>query len=132
MRPSPDDREQLFPASAQFVLPAKEWITTVEEWEVVASTQSDIKARERIVMFLLCAYGGLLVATVIILFLQGFQAWGFKLESGVLHWLGVATIGEVAGLLMITIKSLFRTQATKSSKKASKKKKVEPGEPANH
>lgn len=74
---------------------------TAKEW--VRATQ------DRIVTFLLVAYGSLLAATMIIFFLQGFKLWGFNLDTSILKWLGGATIGEVAGLLAIAIRRLFKS-----------------------
>jgi hypothetical protein len=121
---SDKDRDQSAANDGRIVLPVKEWISSVEEWRLVALTQadidrlnSDLSSRKTVVVFLLSAYGTLLGSTVIILFLQGFRLGGFKLESSTLSWLGAATIGEIAGLLTITIKALFPSkQAPPSSK----------------
>jgi hypothetical protein len=59
------------------------------------------------VRFLFWAYGGLLAATIGIILLQGFRAWGFALDLGFLRWLGAATVGEVAGLAALVYGSLF-------------------------
>jgi hypothetical protein len=69
---------------------------------------SIISIRERAASFLFKAYGGLLAATMAVIFLQGFQVWGFKLDSQFLHWLGAATIGEVGGLAALVYGFLFR------------------------
>jgi hypothetical protein len=119
---TPDQLHQA--AQSEVVLREKEWITNVEEWQTVANTQSNIEARERIVKFLLRSYGGLLAATVLIYLLQGFQLWKFSLASSTLNWLGAATIGEIAGLLTITIRYLFPPQTPdkfKGKKPASSK-----------
>jgi hypothetical protein len=76
--------------------PVKDWVT-----EVTLAQQN------KIINFLLVAYGGLLLATMAIFFFQGFKAWGFNLDSSLLKWLGGATIGEVAGLLTITLNAVF-------------------------
>lgn len=78
------------------VRPVKDWVTEVR-----------VEQQNRIINFLLAAYGGLLLATITIFFLQGFKAWGFALDTSLLKWLGGATIGEVAGLLTITFKTVF-------------------------
>jgi hypothetical protein len=74
----------------------------------VASKEWVREAQNRIVGFLLAAYGTLLAATMVIFFLQGFRLWGFFLEPSILKWLGGATIGEVVGLLTITIRYYFK------------------------
>jgi hypothetical protein len=75
----------------------------------LASKEWVREARNRIVGFLLAAYGCLLVATMAIFFFQGFRLWGFSLDLSILKWLGGATIGEIAGLLTITINYYFKT-----------------------
>ena len=76
--------------------PVKDWVT-----EVTLGQQN------RIINFLLGAYGFLLVATIAIFILQGFRLWGFSLELSLLKWLGGATIGEIAGLLTLTLNAVF-------------------------
>ena len=81
---------------------------TPKEYIEHEEAMSNTALRERAAAFLFKAYAGLLTATVLIIFLQGFQLWGFKLEAGFLHWLGAATIGEVAGLAALVYGALFR------------------------
>jgi hypothetical protein len=76
--------------------PPKDWVT-----EVTLAQQN------KFINFLLAAYGFLLMATLAIFFLQGFRAWGFSLDASLLKWLGGATIGEIAGLLTLTLKAVF-------------------------
>jgi hypothetical protein len=64
--------------------------------------------QQQIITFLLWAYGFLLVATTIMFFLQGFHVAGFNLDAALLKWLGGATIGEISGLLVLTIRASFR------------------------
>jgi hypothetical protein len=61
-----------------------------------------------IVSFLLRAYGSLLAATVAIILLQGFHLFGFDLDARFLNWLGGATVGQIVGLLALTIRLLFK------------------------
>jgi hypothetical protein len=63
--------------------------------------------QQQIVTFLLWAYGFLLLATVVVIFLQGFHFRGFDLDASLLRWLGGATIGEVGGLLIFTLRASF-------------------------
>ena len=64
--------------------------------------------QQQIITFLLWAYGFLLVATMTIFFLQGFRIANFQLDPALLKWLGGATIGEIGGLLVLTIRASFR------------------------
>lgn len=66
---------------------------------------SDIARKDQIVQFLLRAYGGTLMATFGLFYLQGFGL--VHLPQPTLHWLGAATIGELTGLLALTIRSVF-------------------------
>jgi hypothetical protein len=81
---------------------------TPKEYIEHEEAMSNIALRERAASFLFKAYTGLLTATILIIFLQGFQLWGFKLDVGFLNWLGAATIGEIAGLAALVYGSLFK------------------------
>jgi hypothetical protein len=82
--------------------------TPVKEWVLEVTTANDLDMKSRIVTFLLWAFGGSLAATIVIYGLQGFShVTGFSLDKEFLRWLGAGTIGEIAGLLTITIKYLF-------------------------
>lgn len=78
-------------------LKAKEWF---------ASIRFDLQ--RQVVVFLMWAYGFLLLTTMAILLLQGFHAWGFSLDRDLLKWLGGATVGEIGGLLFLTFRATFR------------------------
>jgi hypothetical protein len=80
----------------------------VKNWVTEITTTHTISQQGKIINFLLCAYGGLLLATMVIFFLQGFKAFGFNLEGALLKWLGGATIGEIAGLLTLTFGAVFK------------------------
>lgn len=54
--------------------------------------------------FLLWAYGLLLASTLGIVLLQGFRVAGFDLRPDLVKWLGVASVGEVAGLLVLAFR----------------------------
>lgn len=69
--------------------------------------QAALKLRARVCRFLFKAFSGSLAATFGIILLQGFGLWGFHLEAGFLNWLGAATVGEMAGLFAIVVKSTF-------------------------
>lgn len=88
---------------------AKKILTTVEvkNWIATETTAANLKHRDRVISFLLRAYGGLLTCTMLIFFLQGFKLWGFSLDYSLMRWLGGATIGEIAGLLTLAIGSVF-------------------------
>ena len=79
---------------------------SVKNWVTAVRTEQQVK----IINFLLWAYGSLLIATMLIFFLQGFKLWGFFLDISLLKWLGGATIGEVAGLLSLTLHAVFRSK----------------------
>ena len=79
-----------------------------EDYIKRAITLSKISLQEEVVKFLNRAYGGLLIATMGIFFLQGFHLWGFDLPTELLKWLGGATIGEIVGLAALVYGQLFR------------------------
>lgn len=70
--------------------------------------ESMIYMREKTLTFLFMAFGFLIFTTMSIIFFQGFNLWGFKLDIKLLNWLGAATIGELGGLLLIVYRFLFR------------------------
>jgi len=78
----------------------------VEEFIKRERALSDIGIRERVVRFLLYAYGFSLIATFCLLYLQGFGV--VSLSANLMHWLGGAIIGELAGLFALVIKSVFK------------------------
>jgi hypothetical protein len=82
--------------------------TTAKEWVEQITTVNQINLQQKIIGFLLKAYGGLLAATMLIFFLQGFKVAGFTLDAALLKWLGGATIGEIAGLLTLTFSAVFK------------------------
>jgi hypothetical protein len=79
------------------MLEPKEWVTSVH-----------LGLQQQIITFLLCAYGLLLVATMTMLFFEGFKFKGFHLEPSLLKWLGAATVGEIGGLLVLAFRASFR------------------------
>jgi hypothetical protein len=78
----------------------------VKNWVTAVTTQQQVK----VINFLLWAYGGLLAATMLVFFLQGFRLWGFSLDVALLRWLGGATVGEIAGLLVLSLRAIFRSR----------------------
>jgi hypothetical protein len=100
MAPSPGD-----PSSRRL---RRRNVADVKVWVAEITTTHTINQQEKIIDFLLWAYGGLLLASIVILGLQGFKAWGFNLDATLLKWLGGATIGEIAGLLALTFGAVFR------------------------
>ena len=82
---------------------------TVSTKEYIEQTTalSNISMREKALMFLIYAYSFLLVSTIIIIFCQGFKLFGFSLDLDFLKWLGAATVGEVAGMILMIFGALF-------------------------
>src|ERR1700751_2412934 len=104
-------------------LTPKSWATRVEaeSWRL----------RNIILVFLLCAFGFLLLSTMGIFFFQGFRLDGFYLPTNVLLWLGGATIGEVAGLLILCIRAVFIDPGSrKTGRRATRNSDWDMGRPA--
>jgi hypothetical protein len=80
----------------------------VKNWVTKVVTEHKIALQRLIIRFLLGAYGFLLVVTMGIFVLQGFKLWGFQLDSGLMKWLGGATVGEISGLLTLTFGAVFK------------------------
>jgi hypothetical protein len=90
----------------------------------VADRAQAIRHRDWALAFVFINYTLLLVATMVIIFFQGFNFHGFKLESGFLNWLGGATIAEVATLAGVVIRSLFKAEHTTKRDSSSKDRGV--------
>jgi len=68
---------------------------------------SIIALRKPATLFAFTAFGILLLSSIVIVFLQGFQTAGFHLESRFFDWLGPAILGQVATIALIIYKSVF-------------------------
>jgi hypothetical protein len=78
---------------------------TVEQFVKREYALSNIRIKERIVLFLLIAYGMAIAATFLLFYLRGFGLVALSLTE--MKWLGGAVVGELAGLFAIVIKSVF-------------------------
>jgi len=76
---------------------------TPKEFLERETTLRTLRMREKLLTALLYLYSFLVIATTAIFFLQGFHFRGFDLDSSLLMWLGGATVGEVAGLITLTV-----------------------------
>src|SRR5215217_330184 len=85
---------------------------------------STIALRRWALMFLFCAYGGLLAMTLLIILLQGFHLFGFALETSFLNWLGGVTLTEVASLAAIVYRFLFTRVSNRDKKEKTTDKPV--------
>jgi hypothetical protein len=64
---------------------------------------------EKYLAFFACALLGLSCLTALALFcLQGFHAWGFRLETSLMHWIGAVTVGTVAAQAATVFNAFFR------------------------
>jgi hypothetical protein len=77
---------------------------SVTEYAQKVTVECDVEIRRKTVGFLQKAYGFSLLMTFTIIFFQGFNVGGFKLSDSFLQWLGVATVGQVAGLFAMAIR----------------------------
>jgi hypothetical protein len=95
--------EEAMPEKAsREVLTAKQFVTRVSSVPAL---------RERATTFFFRIYALLIITTLGIFLLQGFHLWGFSLELSLLHLLGGAVIGEIAGLAAMVYGFLFRKQS---------------------
>ncbi len=85
---------------------AVEEVVVLEE-EHFFEKDSTIKLRKGAVKFIYITYGLVLAFTMTVIMFQGFTYKDFKLPDAFLHWLGGATVGEVAGLAFLAFKFLF-------------------------
>jgi len=74
--------------------------------QVIATTiESDQAIKRETIRFLRRAYCCSLIATFLIILLQGFKLGGFTLPDSFLHWLGGATVGQIAGLFVMAFRA---------------------------
>jgi hypothetical protein len=66
------------------------------------------RGQERTLLVLIAVFTGLILFTVSLILLDGFNLWGFKLDTTTLNLLAGATIAEVAGLLGIAFRWLYQ------------------------
>ncbi len=65
------------------------------------------RMRERLSTWLITIFAFMTASTIAIMLLQGFKISGFALHQELLRYLGIATIGEIAGLLGLVFKASF-------------------------
>ena len=86
----------------------KRLIPNGEQLDVRAKLQT-MEHRDKAVNWCLWIFSASLSCTLLIYLLQGFSVKGFSLPSELLTGLGIATVGQVAGLVMVLFKFLFRS-----------------------
>jgi hypothetical protein len=91
-------------ASQELVVPS--YVTAARE-------MSNISLRELTTAVLLVVFSGSVAATYTLIFFWGFQK--IKLPNGFVHWLGAATVGQTASLLVLIVKNLFPAGSRRSS-----------------
>ena len=72
----------------------------------------EMKMQRILAAFVCCVFGTSCLASMAIFFLQGFRLRGFRLETELMHWIGVATIGVIGTLASIVYRALFRNPNT--------------------
>ena len=70
--------------------------------------QQAVELQRLWVWYVLTIYALAVVATFTVIFLNGFHVRGFNLDLGILRSLGVATVGEVGGLVYVVAKLTCR------------------------
>ena len=82
-------------------LPTKEWISRYAELQT-------IEHRDKAVKWSLTVFAATLFCTFGIYLLEGFNVMGFSLPEPLLKGLGWSTVGQVAGLVTVVFKFLFK------------------------
>src|SRR5689334_20130689 len=76
-------------------------------------TTSNISLREKLAVGLLLLFAAAVASTYTLIFLWGFER--IKLPYGFVHWLGGATVGQTASLLLLIVRDLFPARKGKTS-----------------
>ncbi len=92
-------------AESEYQTASKAKKLTVEEFIKREHALSEIRIKEKIVIFLFVFYGVAIGATFLLFFLRGFGLVSLGLTE--MKWLGGAIVAELAGLFAIVIKSVF-------------------------
>jgi hypothetical protein len=75
-------------------------------------------AMQRFLAKFVCAGLGFSSAAALALFyLQGFRVWGFRLETSLMHWIGITTVGAIAGLATTVYGAFFKKTVTSRKSK---------------
>ena len=92
--------------------------TTIEAKEVpsvqnkshleVLEVQNKLKIRSSIFYFLMITWGLSIVCSWIIVFLQGFHAWGFQISDSSLKWFFTSTIAQSAVFFGMFAKAVWK------------------------
>ncbi|OGO63978.1 MAG: hypothetical protein A2Z45_10845 [Chloroflexi bacterium RBG_19FT_COMBO_55_16] len=70
----------------------------------------NIGRQERILIILTVFFTGLIVFTLGLILLDGFNIGGFSLDTTTLNLLAGTTVAEVAGLLAIALRGIFKSK----------------------
>jgi uncharacterized membrane protein len=81
---------------------------SIEEYTKKAEIDHKIEVQGMMAKWLVRTFVIVTFLTMAIFFLQGFDFCRFQLPESLLKWLGAATLGEIAGLLIIIIKAIFQ------------------------
>ncbi|MGH9635421.1 MAG: hypothetical protein ACRD72_11360 [Candidatus Angelobacter sp.] len=75
-------------------------------------TASNISLREKLAIGLLVLFAAAVTSTYTLIFLWGFQK--IHLPGPFVHWLGGATIGQTASLLVLVVRDLFPAKVARA------------------
>src|SRR5262249_16202396 len=70
-------------------------------------TRHSMAMQNFLVKFTCAALGLACGATFVLFFVDGFRPAGFQFEAGLMHWIGAATIGVLAGLASCVYRAFF-------------------------
>ena len=88
-------------------------IVYYDELLEVIELKNRISIRTEICRFLMKALSFSTVCCFALVFLQGFQAWGFKISESFLRWLCGATIAQIAILLGVFTRAVWEKRNRK-------------------
>ncbi len=89
------------------IAPVSEGVDTLDVHGYVKDAQvlSNIGLRQSLAIGIFVIFASTVAATYVLIFLWGFEK--IKLPSAFAHWLGGATVGQTAGMLLLVLKDLF-------------------------
>jgi hypothetical protein len=90
------------------LVPERKQNLTSKQFIEQARALHEMSMQKLLALYICGALSVTTLATVVLFYLQGFHAFGFQLDNGTMHWLGVATIGEIASLAGIVYGAFFR------------------------
>jgi hypothetical protein len=89
---------------------------TLPRSAAVLEIKNKLQLRSEICRFLIRSLGWSMACCFMLIILQGFHAWGFRMSESLLRWVCGATIGQGLALFSVFVKEVWGTGHRKPPK----------------